>query len=191
LDFTKIETVGNFDFNLKDIPDEVVLINNSGTLSEVKHVGNLSNSNIIDGYNVNMVAPAILMNNFVKTFEISSAKKTILNISSGAGKNAYDGWGVYCSSKAAIDMFSRVLAEEQRIDGSAFSVFSVAPGVVNTEMQQVIRNSEEKDFSNLKVFLKYNNDQLLTEPEFVAKKLFYILQNTKNFNEVLLSVRDF
>lgn len=60
--------------------------------------------------------------------------RTIM-VSSGASTKAYRGWGAYCMSKAALNMMTATLAvEEPRV----FAV-AVRPGVVDTEMQRVIR----------------------------------------------------
>ena len=54
----------------------------------------------------------------------------IVNISSLAGKNAFPMGGAYCSSKAALNMFSEVLMQEVRYDDIRVSY--VMPGSVTT-----------------------------------------------------------
>ena len=56
----------------------------------------------------------------------------ILNITSDAGVEGYEGWGGYGSSKAALEQLSRVLAAEQ----PALRVYWVDPGDMNTAMHQ-------------------------------------------------------
>jgi NAD(P)-dependent dehydrogenase (short-subunit alcohol dehydrogenase family) len=57
---------------------------------------------------------------------------TVVTISSDAAVNAYEGWGGYGASKAALDHFSRVLALE--LHGSGVSVIAADPGDMDTEL---------------------------------------------------------
>ena len=41
----------------------------------------------------------------------------VINVSSHAARNAFPGWGAYCTSKAALASFTRCLAEEERSQG--------------------------------------------------------------------------
>ncbi|MEB3158793.1 MAG: SDR family oxidoreductase, partial [Synechococcus sp.] len=41
----------------------------------------------------------------------------VINVSSHAARNAFPGWGAYCTSKAALASFTRCLAEEERSHG--------------------------------------------------------------------------
>ena len=72
--------------------ERIVLINNSGVLGDVKYVGENNAKSIIEVFNVNTIAPAILMKSFIKKYAKVKCSKTIINISSGAGKNSLDGW---------------------------------------------------------------------------------------------------
>jgi benzil reductase ((S)-benzoin forming) len=53
------------------------------------------------------------MNNFIKKYQTYTNKRTILNVSSGAGRHAIDAWSVYCASKSALDMISETINTEQ------------------------------------------------------------------------------
>ena len=56
----------------------------------------------------------------------------IINVSSHAARNAFPGWGAYCTSKAALASFSRCLAEEERPHGIRVSTLTL--GAVNTPL---------------------------------------------------------
>lgn len=176
------------------IPDgtKIVLINNAGVLGQVGHVGNISNKKIQEAYNVNTVAPAILMNEFIRRYlSCTSCQKIILNVSSGAGKKPVDGWSCYCSSKSALDMFSSVIAVEKRMDKNNIRIFSVSPGIVDTEMQDEIRKVSKEDFSRLSEFIEYKKEGMLVTPQKVAKKYLHLIENEGKFEDVIVSVRDF
>ena len=55
----------------------------------------------------------------------------IINVSSLAGTNPFNGGASYCASKAALDAFSEALMQEVRQDGIRVSY--VKPGSVNTD----------------------------------------------------------
>src|SRR5438445_3674839 len=59
----------------------------------------------------------------------------IINVSSDAGVEAYDGWGGYGASKAALEHISRTLAVE--LEGTGVRVYCVDPGDMNTEMHRL------------------------------------------------------
>jgi benzil reductase ((S)-benzoin forming) len=136
-----------------------------------------------------MVAPALLCNAFLKKYP--STQKTIVNISSGAANYPVDGWSTYCSSKAGLQMLSEVLAlEAEKRNDTSLKVYSVAPGVVDTEMQQHIRQSSEHNFSRVEHFKNLKKDNQLTSSQDVAKKLAELLQNQAKFREVKQDVRN-
>jgi benzil reductase ((S)-benzoin forming) len=102
-----------------------------------------------------------------------SADRRILNISSGAGRNPTTGWGVYCSTKAALDMYSRVIHAEQGENG--VRVVSLAPGVVDTAMQATIRASNPRDFPEVSRFKEMHESGKLATPEGVAARILNYL----------------
>ncbi len=192
LDLQDIDKVSTFNFPA-DVSNfsSVTLINNAGIIGDIHHVGHLNNAEIAATFTVNTIAPAILMNNFMRQYQSFEGKKTILNISSGAGKTAIDGWSAYCASKAAIDMFSLVAAKEIELDTADIQVFALSPGIIDTDMQHQIRNADNQGFSEVERFKAYKENNELATPEETAKKIAWFLQHQEQFNEVLVSVRDF
>lgn len=170
---------------------KVVLVNNAGTLGEAAKLGALENKKIEQAFQLNVAAPAILMNEFIRAYEQGEAEPLVLNISSGAGKYPVDGWSTYCASKAALDMLSEVAALEAKQRNSHLRVFSLAPGVVDTEMQGQIRQTSEQDFSRVQEFIRMKEEGLLAEPAEVAAKILQLLQKPQRYKEVLQDVRNF
>src|SRR4051794_16503860 len=64
-------------------------------------------------YDTNVVAPLALVQLLLPALQ-SSAAATVVNVTSDASVEAYDGWGGYGASKAALDQLSAVLAPENR-----------------------------------------------------------------------------
>jgi NAD(P)-dependent dehydrogenase (short-subunit alcohol dehydrogenase family) len=80
-------------------------------------------------YRVNVLAPLALTQ---LALPLMPPGSRILNISSDAAVEPYEGWGGYGSSKAALDQVSRVLAAEH----PTLRVYSVDPGDMRTRMHQ-------------------------------------------------------
>lgn len=167
---------------------KVVLINNAGVIHPVKYMGNASNDSIIDHFHINLMAPAILCNNFLHAFGKEYFEKMIVNISSGAGKYPVDGWGCYCPAKAGLDMFSKVVDLENKYTERNCKVFSIAPGIVDTTMQDEIRNTHKEDFSRLDEFMDYKKNKMLAAPRKVAEKYKDIVESPEQYEEVLLRI---
>ena len=62
-------------------------------------------------------------------------------MSSGAAWKPYEGWATYCAGKAGVERFTQVIAAEEASSG--LRAYSVAPGVVDTAMQVLIRDSAD------------------------------------------------
>ena len=191
LDLNQLDKVAAFKFPEKENYQKIVLVNNAGIIGDIEHVGNIDNQAIAKTFTVNTIAPAILMNNFIRQYHYFEGEKIILNISSGAGKVAIDGWSAYCASKAAIDMFSQVAAKEVELDRSGFKIYALSPGIIDTGMQEQIRQAGVEGFSEVERFKAYKANNELQSAEETAGKIFWFLQNTGKFNDVIVSVRDF
>ena len=153
----------------------VWLVNNAGVLDPVGMVGKLQNKEIEKHLLLNLVAPMILSNSLLARF--GNQRLNVLNISSGAASNPYSGWSSYCVSKAGLEMFARVLSQEQK----GMRVLSVAPGTVDTEMQRLAREKPEQDFPMKEKFVQLFKTNSLTKPAIVAEKIYsLILQNNKS-----------
>jgi NAD(P)-dependent dehydrogenase (short-subunit alcohol dehydrogenase family) len=79
---------------------------------------------------VNTVAPLALVQAVLPALE--RAGGTVLDVSSDAAVEAYEGWGGYGASKAALDRLSAVLAVEH----PGLRVYAVDPGDMATDMHR-------------------------------------------------------
>jgi NAD(P)-dependent dehydrogenase (short-subunit alcohol dehydrogenase family) len=80
-------------------------------------------------YEVNVVAPLALVQLALPRL---AAGARVLNITSDAAVEPYEGWGGYGSSKASLDQLSAILAAEQ----PELRVYAVDPGDMRTQLQQ-------------------------------------------------------
>lgn len=190
-DVTSLANQADTFFPTLEAPRRLVLINNAGTLGPVKYLGDLDDSSIVTLFNLNVTAPTLLMNAFIRRYRAVQAEKIIINVSSGAGKYPVDGWSGYCASKAALDMVSQVAAQESELRNEGFRIFALAPGVVDTAMQDHIRTADAADFSKLQKFTDYKDEKALDDPATTAKKFFQLIDHPERFGEVIQDVRNF
>jgi benzil reductase ((S)-benzoin forming) len=153
------------------------LINNAGIVDPIGLVGNLTAAKIEKSMAVNLTAPIILSNIFINKLRDINMVKRIINISSGAGRNPYEGWGAYCTTKAGLDHFSRVVAMEQTNEKFPVEIVSIAPGIIDTDMQKTIRSSDEGDFPLLDQFITYKEQGILSSAKETAAKLIAVLEH--------------
>ena len=172
--------------------ENIGLINNAGVLGPVTKIGNLHAEETHKAGMVNLTTPMLLINKFVHAYQEQRANKVVLSTSSGAARHTVESWSIYCATKAGIDMFSRVLQEEQnsRSRNNAFKVYAVAPGIVDTQMQTEIRSTSEEDFKDVNKFISFKENNLLVSPEEVAEKFEDILLHPANYPDVLMDLRE-
>lgn len=191
-DLSKPENLIDFKFKHYENCNSYILINNAGIIEPIAHIGNQNNQDIANLYNVNLVSPSILTNKFINEFADKKLPIKIINISSGAGKRAVDGWSTYCASKSGLDLYTETLNTEIALKKQHhIKVYSIAPGVVKTKMQQSIRETKKNDFNSVQKFKDYYNNDELYSPEYVAIKLKLVIDNPELFKNVVFSVRDF
>ena len=192
LDLSKLSLVEGFDFEIEPSQyKRITLVNNAGYLGDIKPVGKSMSSALTAAVNINLTAPILLSNHFLQTLKDYNGEKVIINISSGAANSSIDGWATYSATKAAIDRFTLTLQHEAQVHSDNLHAFSIAPGVVDTEMQGAIRSSNKDDFSMIERFKSLHQNNELTAPEEVAAKLIYIASHASDMDEVVFSLRNF
>lgn len=169
--------------------EKVIFIHNAGILGKVDYFEKLDPQEITKVMQVNLFAGAAILQKLLQQLPKTVAFKCIF-ISSGAGKTPIASWASYCASKAAVDLFCRTIQlEEQQLGRTNFHCLSVAPGVVDTDMQANIRNTQQTSFSEVDRFKEYKHSNQLYSPELVAKKLFKLVHEMP-LEQVVYSLRD-
>jgi len=186
MDLSDAEKVAQFEFNSHPDAHKIALVNNAATLGEVNYLGNLDNEEIWKAINVNLTAAAILMNSFIRKYKPAEAERLIINLTSGAAQSAYDGWAMYCSGKAALDMLTRVAAVEQELTHSGIIVLAIAPGVVDTDMQKTIRAVDVSGFSRKQKFIDLHRNRQLYSPEAVAKEFVRLIHHPGKARDIVM-----
>jgi NAD(P)-dependent dehydrogenase (short-subunit alcohol dehydrogenase family) len=116
-----------------------LLVNNASALgpSPLPALDRYSLDELERVYRVNVFAPLALAQLLLPN--LAPTGGTIVNVSSDAAVEAYEGWGGYGSSKAALDQISRVLGAEQ----PSLRVYAFDPGDMRTEMHQAAFPGED------------------------------------------------
>jgi benzil reductase ((S)-benzoin forming) len=74
-----------------------------------------------------------------------------------------------------MENFIRAIALEQGAEPQPFIPINIYPGVVDTEMQALIRETSPADFPDVELFIQRKNQGLLIPPEKVAAAIVRIL----------------
>ncbi|KAA3439319.1 SDR family NAD(P)-dependent oxidoreductase [Rufibacter hautae] len=175
-----------------DNAQKLVLVNNAGVIGEIGYMGQSKSEHFEFVFDVNVIVPAMLMNMFLQSYQHRQAvDKMVVNISSGAGQRPIDGWAAYCASKAALDMLSQTAQLEQEQLGTGVRVFSLTPGLIDTEMQEQIREADADQFSSVQQFRDYKETGALVSPKEVSQKIIRLMEEPNLARGVVCSVRDF
>jgi len=171
--------------------ERIVLINNSGILEPIKAIRDAEVDEMLYNLKVNIIGTASIISLFMQELKECSLPKLIINISSGAGKTPYFGWGSYCASKAAIDMLSQCIQLEEASNKNPCQIFSIAPGIVETKMQETIRSKTVEEFPSVAKFIDFKESGKLADVNDVAKKFYKFVLNASNYNgSVAFNIND-
>ena len=195
VDLAKIEDLAGvmeeiFDNIDKKELSSITLINNAGVLSPIKSIHETSVEDISSNIDINLKALVILTSTFLRKTKDLDIYKAMVNISSGAAVRSYDGWSVYCASKAGVDMFTSVVALEQDRQEFPTIICALHPGVMDTEMQQLIRSSEEKDFPSVEKFVNYKNEGKLLSAKSISAALLKFIEKRSVKNGKIYSIEE-
>ena len=150
---------------------ELVLINNAAVLEPVLPIEKIFDDQIQTHLQTNLAAPFQLISAFIRQPSEHLVSRRIINITSGAAEHAYAGWSLYCATKAGLNMLTRCVDLEQKQRESPVSICAVAPGVVDTDMQQMIRQANPEDFPLQKQFVQFQVKGQLSDPKQVAQRI--------------------
>lgn len=145
----------------------VLLINNAGVVHPIGPLGSQDTADIARAVALNVSTPLMLANAVVAASP-NADERRILHVSSGAGRNPYPGWSVYCATKAALDLHASAAALDQ---APGLRICSVAPGVIDTAMQAEIRASAPDLFPLRDQFEAMKRDGVLATPQACAQRL--------------------
>jgi benzil reductase ((S)-benzoin forming) len=152
---------------LREAPSLEAIVHNAGIIEPIAPITAIEEPAWQRLMATNVNAPLFLTQLLLDKLQ----KGRVLSIGSGAAYFPVAGWAAYCTSKAALAMLMRCWQLESQ--DTAFA--NVMPGIINTDMQAIIRyaagmdNEKQQFFQNL-----YKEEQLLA-PATVALFLTWLL----------------
>jgi len=162
-------------------------INNAGLLAPIGPMRDFDPSDFTKHIAVNVIGTFLGSQAFVRHLHDRKGTGVLINISSGAAQNAYAGWSAYCAGKAAVDRMSESIALEEAAHG--VRVHAVAPGIIDTDMQRMIRQCPPEQFPMVKKFQDLKASDSFNTPAFVAEAILRLaFDPSDRKNEVLISL---
>ncbi|QQK80415.1 SDR family NAD(P)-dependent oxidoreductase [Salicibibacter cibi] len=150
--------------------EEIIFINNAGIVEPIGSIEEFEPDKIRKSIDVNFTSPLYITQMLYKESLKLKTKFSILNISSKAATQTYDGWALYCATKAGAKMFYDVI-DEQHKDNRNVEVTTIDPGVMDTQLQENIRQAENVYFPNRGHFVNLKEEHRLPAPEQVARDI--------------------
>jgi NAD(P)-dependent dehydrogenase (short-subunit alcohol dehydrogenase family) len=149
----------------------VLLINNAGVVQPVGPLATQPVDAVARAAAVNVAAPMMLAA-AVAAAAAAAGECRIVHVSSGAGRSPYPGWSVYCATKAALDQHARSAALDRN---GKLRICSLAPGVIDTDMQAEIRAASLEQLPLRERFDELKRSGALADPVECAQRLVSFL----------------
>ncbi|MFP8777440.1 SDR family NAD(P)-dependent oxidoreductase [Hydrogenophaga sp. RWCD_12] len=170
------------------------LINNAGVIPEIAPLEHCPPDGIANALRVGLEAPMLLTAAFLNA---SGAwveagwrgPRKVLNISSGLGRRAMAAQAPYCAAKAGMDHFSRCVALDEARRQHGAKIVSLAPGVIDTDMQVQLRAGDPAGFPDLARFQQLKEQHQLASPGQAATQVLSFLKHPDFGTDVVADVR--
>ncbi|MDY0407793.1 (S)-benzoin forming benzil reductase [Virgibacillus soli] len=196
-DLKDIAAVQSTIFKIKEkmtnvAPTEVFLINNAAMVEPIHQAGELDEKELTTHIQVNVTAPMLMTNALLQFSSQEKIPFKIATITSGAAERPVYGWSAYCSTKAALNMYTKTVALEQEELNTDNKIIAFSPGIMDTEMQRQIRTRSHEEFIEIESFRNYKETNKLKQPEIIATILFDILNDCEQIkNGTIYHARDY
>ncbi len=165
------------------------LINNAALAGKTGPIGESDAPALAAVLRVGLEAPMLLTRAFLRATRHWSVPRKVLNISSGAGKKPLTGTAAYCAVKAGLDHFSRVVALDELHGPRGAMIVSLAPGVIDTDMQAALRESDPRAFPDQPVFVAMKAQGQLSSARDAATKVLAFLDRQDFGTQPVADVR--
>ena len=115
--------------------------------------------------------------------------RKVLNISSGLGRRPMASQAPYCAAKAGMDHFTRCVALDEAQHPHGARLVSLAPGVIDTDMQVQLRGSDPANFPDRERFADLQRQGQLSSPDEAAARVLAWLQRPDFGEQPVADVR--
>lgn len=168
----------------------LTLINNAAALSQLAPLDGVAAEQAQRDLRVGLEAPVLLSSAFLRASADLQVPRRLMHISSGLGRRAMAGSAIYCAVKAGLDHLSRALALEQATLPNGARSVSIAPGVIDTDMQLQLRSADPQRFAAQPQFAALKAQGQLDTAEGCASKLLAYLDRDDYGSQPVADIRD-
>jgi NAD(P)-dependent dehydrogenase (short-subunit alcohol dehydrogenase family) len=166
------------------------LINNAGVVSQLAPLASVTAPDLSHALRVGLEAPLLLTAAFLRATARWTVPRKVLLISSGLGRRPMAGSVSYCAAKAGMDHLARALALEEAARPHGARVVSLAPGVIDTDMQIQLRAADPVLFPERERFAGLKAGGHLDTPAQAAEKVLRILDREDFGAHAVADVRE-
>lgn len=166
------------------------LINNAGVIPAVVPLRASEPTALAQALRVGLEAPMQLCAAFLGATQTWQLPRKVLNISSGLGRRPMASQAAYCAAKAGMDHFTRCLALDEALQANGARVCSLAPGVIDTDMQVQLRGADAQQFPDQGSFAGLHQQGQLSSPADAARKVLAFLARPSFGSQPVADVRD-
>jgi NAD(P)-dependent dehydrogenase (short-subunit alcohol dehydrogenase family) len=165
------------------------LINNAGVIPALVPLSDSEPAELAQALRVGLEAPMQLTAAFLGATRSWALPRKVLNISSGLGRRAMASQAAYCAAKAGMDHFTRCVALDEAMQANGAKVCSLAPGVIDTDMQVQLRNADATQFPDLGSFAGLHAQGQLSSPADAARRVLDYLARQDFGSQAVADVR--
>ena len=166
------------------------LINNACVIAPMAPLRDGQPADLAHALRVGLEAPLLQASAFLDATRDWSAIRKVLNISSGLGRRAMASSASYCAVKAGMDHFTRCIALEETLVPNGARVCSLAPGVIDTDMQVQLRSADPARFPDVGNFVGLHAQGQLSSPTETATKILAYLARPDFGANPVADIRD-
>jgi benzil reductase ((S)-benzoin forming) len=163
-------------------------INNAGVLGPIGQLRDADMEELASVIDINVLGVMNGSATFARHVRSRPGGGVLVNMTSGAAIHPYAGWAAYSASKAAADIATRVVAIEEADAG--LRAFAVAPGVVDTDMQVLIRATPTERFPEVERFHRRKREGEFNTPSWVADHILRLVLDPPEDAAVVQRVPD-
>ena len=156
--------------------EELLVVSNAATLEPIGPTSRKAPDAIVANLSTNITSAILILTEIVAQFQPTACRKVLANITAGVAQTGVAGWALYCAAKAAMENYIRAVAVEQESEPYPFIPINIDPGVMDTQMQALVRACSPCDFPGVERFISRKNEGALASPTTAAVAIYRILQ---------------
>ena len=168
----------------------ITLINNAGVIPQIAPLSAVATADLRNALRVGLESPMALTGVFLHATDGWTIPRKVLNVSSGLGRRPMASQAAYCTAKAGMDAYARCVALEELHKPHGAKIVSLAPGVIDTDMQVQLRSADQGKFPDVGNFKGLHAGGKLSSPAEAGAKVLAWLDRADFGDNVIADVRE-